>query len=156
VISLIFLAILTMIGISALRNTALDQKVAINLKESHRSLEGAETGLVRGFADAAVPFCNVDVDTRGNPQKVSQPTLNAESDYTILFLGYAPVWETGVIGRVPVGDTTSQASSVEYDQVGLGAGPHHAHCQITSAAHTLQTGSRTTLLSGFYSRIVSD
>lgn len=44
-IALMFLLIMTILGVSGLSNTALQEKMTGNLRDKHLSLEGAESGL---------------------------------------------------------------------------------------------------------------
>lgn len=45
IISLILLAVLTLIGLSAMRSTLLEQRIAINQQDQHIAMEAAQSGL---------------------------------------------------------------------------------------------------------------
>ena len=45
IISLILLAALTLFGLSSMRSTLLEQRIAINQQDQHRSIEGAQSAL---------------------------------------------------------------------------------------------------------------
>lgn len=47
--SMVILLILTIIGITALGTTSLEQKMAVNIQEANRAFEAAESGLTRMF-----------------------------------------------------------------------------------------------------------
>ena len=49
--TLIFLFVLTVLGISALRTTSLEQRMALNVQETRRAFEAAESGLSNAFND---------------------------------------------------------------------------------------------------------
>ena len=51
VVTLIFLTMMTIVGVTALRTTRIDQDIATNFQETNRALQTAETGIVDSLAD---------------------------------------------------------------------------------------------------------
>jgi len=51
IVSLIMLAILTLLAVTGMQTTALEEKMAGNSQEVNRALQTAETGLVQAYSD---------------------------------------------------------------------------------------------------------
>lgn len=66
VVSVIFLAILTALGINAMRNSAMEERMAANTQQQSFSFQSAETGLTVGFSSAAAATTS---DTRASSKR---------------------------------------------------------------------------------------
>ena len=52
-VSMVFLLVLTILGVNALGTTSLEERMAGNLQEQNRAFQAAETGVVRIMQDAS-------------------------------------------------------------------------------------------------------
>ena len=53
IVSLVLLVILTLLGVSMMNTTKLEERMAANIQEATQAFQSAETGLSQGFNDAA-------------------------------------------------------------------------------------------------------
>lgn len=60
-IALIFLVVLTLLGVTAMQTTSVEQKMAGNLQQLNRAFHGAESGITAALANAS----NQLLDTEG-------------------------------------------------------------------------------------------
>ena len=54
IVALVLLTVLTFIAVTALNTSSMEEKMAGNTQESHRSFQTAETGLANSFATASM------------------------------------------------------------------------------------------------------
>ena len=85
VVALIFMLILTIIGISSMQGTSIQEKMAGNLRDQHTALNDAETALRRGEAQASNDFKGQNLEkaisisgTVASSAGSSPPTWRAE------------------------------------------------------------------------------
>ncbi|GEM_PF-2788059 len=94
VMSLVFLLLLTIIGITGLTTSSLEEKMAGNAKDKNLSLQAAESAraMVQTWLDDAAQINNVEpaaVSARFNPGSSSTDGFYKASDFTL-----APLWTT--------------------------------------------------------------
>ena len=80
--ALVMLLVLTMLGLSAMGSKILEERMATNSQENHRSLRAAESALEVLVADADSPAFRL-TNTRAAPytQGLSGASLSAYGDY---------------------------------------------------------------------------
>jgi type IV pilus assembly protein PilX len=80
IMSLIILMILTILGITAISTSTLEEKMSGNVQEGTRAFEVAESGLQRALTDNTLyqqtgsPTANYSIDASGAPHRVSRVT----------------------------------------------------------------------------------
>ena len=88
IVAMIILVILTLLGVTAMNTTSLQERIASNTQEQVHAFQAAETGLNQAFAD------NLAYDITGTYTGGATPTTFAGSgdsaSYTPLFLGFSP------------------------------------------------------------------
>ena len=65
IVALVLLTVLTFIAVTALNTSSMEEKMAGNTQESHRSFQTAETGLANTFADPSLFVLTEDDDLAG-------------------------------------------------------------------------------------------
>ncbi len=101
-VSLIMLTILTLLGVTAMTTTSLEEKMAANIQEASRALQVAETGIILAFED--VLTWDIDGYTPAvQPPDISDAsgTVTATTTYASSFNGW---------GNVPLGSKYSSKS----------------------------------------------
>lgn len=86
IVAMILLVILTLLGVTAMNTTSLEEKMATNNQEQVRAFQAAETGLSQAFND------NDAYDISGTYSVAPAPyagTTN-EAGYQSDFLGFSP------------------------------------------------------------------
>ncbi|SEG76871.1 pilus assembly PilX family protein [Marinobacterium lutimaris] len=105
IVALIMLLLITIVGVSAMQTTTMEEKMAGNLRDRHVAFQAAEAALRQGESDAEDSFPNVDgesdtitVNINGNDVNASytlteqsveyQPSLDANEspDYTVMIV----------------------------------------------------------------------
>lgn len=90
VMSLVILLILTILGISAMGTSSLEQKMAGNMQEQHRAFQAAEAGLVQAMNTAGTLDLN---SSKTNPKVSPSPfnftEMNAQAQVSTGFIQYA-------------------------------------------------------------------
>ncbi len=104
IVALIMLLLITIVGVSAMQTTTMEEKMAGNLRDRHIAFQAAEAALRQGEADAEEDFPDVDgsgaitVNINGNDVAASymvekkaveyEPSLDANEspDYTIMIV----------------------------------------------------------------------
>jgi len=82
IVALILLLVLTMLGVSALNTTTLEEKMAANTQEINRAFQAAEAGVDLAFEDPGAFSLTADVDgTTG-----TMGSYEAGSNYTVSFV----------------------------------------------------------------------
>lgn len=88
IVAMIILVILTLLGVTAMNTTSLQERIASNTQEQVHAFQAAETGLNQAFAD------NLAYDISGTYTGGATPTPFAGSadsaSYIPTFLGFSP------------------------------------------------------------------
>ncbi|MEE8245231.1 MAG: PilX N-terminal domain-containing pilus assembly protein [Pseudomonadales bacterium] len=88
IVAMIILVILTLLGITAMNTTSLQERMASNTQEQVHAFQAAETGLNQAFAD------NLAYDISSTYTGGATPTVFAGSadsaSYISTFLGFSP------------------------------------------------------------------
>ncbi len=88
IVSMIILVILTLLGVTAMNTTSLQERIASNTQEQVHAFQAAETGLNQAFAD------NLAYDISSTYTGGATPTTFAGSadsaGYDTTFLGFSP------------------------------------------------------------------
>ena len=89
IVAMIILVILTLLGVTAMNTTQLQERIASNTQEQVHAFQAAETGLNRAFAD------NLAYDISGTYTGGATPApvvagAGDRSSYTPTFLGFSP------------------------------------------------------------------
>lgn len=89
VVAMILLLVLTLLGVTALNTTSVEERMAYNSQEMTRAFQAAETGLSYGFLDRVV------IEGQGKYSEETAPlrmgVTNAAANYTNVFLGAVTV-----------------------------------------------------------------
>lgn len=90
IVSMVLLAVVTILGVFSMTSTSLEEKMAANTQESHRAFHAAETGLSNAFATVAAydtsglfEVLAAVIDLPGN-------MADTEMDYNTEFVGWSP------------------------------------------------------------------
>jgi type IV pilus assembly protein PilX len=89
IVSMIILVVLTLLGVTAMNTTSLQERIASNTQEQVHAFQAAETGLNQAFAD------NLAYDISSSYTGGATPTAIVAgagdmSSYTPIFLGFSP------------------------------------------------------------------
>jgi len=84
IISLILLLIMTLLGVTTMNTTALQEKMAGNSQEVNRAFQAAETGLSQAFADTTALDLN---DYDGDPVQIADK-VGLTTEYDVSFEGW--------------------------------------------------------------------
>jgi len=88
IVAMIILVVLTMLGVTAMNTSSLQEKIASNTQEQVHAFQAAETGLNQAFAD------NLAYDISSTYSGGAAPTVFAGSadsaSYMPTFLGFSP------------------------------------------------------------------
>ena len=87
IVALIILVILTLLGVTAMNTTSLQERIASNTQEQVHAFQAAETGLNQAFAD------NLAYDISGDYSAPMTPVVVGSGDsarYLSTFLGFSP------------------------------------------------------------------
>ncbi len=88
IVAMIILVVLTMLGVTAMNTSSLQEKIASNTQEQVHAFQAAETGLNQAFAD------NLAYDISSTYSGGAAPTAFAGSadsaSYMPTFLGFSP------------------------------------------------------------------
>ncbi|MBL4621304.1 MAG: hypothetical protein JKY89_02805 [Immundisolibacteraceae bacterium] len=83
IVALVLLTVLTFIAVTALNTSSMEEKMAGNTQESHRSFQTAETGLANTFADSGLFVLTEDAGLAGCAADAgTQLNLNDIGDYS--------------------------------------------------------------------------
>jgi hypothetical protein len=82
IVALVLLVVLTLLGVSALNTTTIEEKMAANIQEVHRAFHAAETGLDVAFSD---PDTFSLTDTVPGQTELLEP-YNAGANFEVEFL----------------------------------------------------------------------
>ena len=87
IVSMIILVILTLLGVTAMNTTSLQERIASNTQERVHSFQAAETGLNQAFADDLA----YDVSsTYSTPLTAIVAGAGDRASYEPTFLGFSP------------------------------------------------------------------
>ena len=88
IVALVMLVVLTLLGVTAMNTTSLQERIASNTQEQVHAFQAAETGLNQAFAD------NLAFDISGVYTGGETPTAFAGSSnyasYVATFMGFSP------------------------------------------------------------------
>lgn len=96
-VGMIFLAVLTVIGVSALSSTELENRMSTGFQERGRALQVAETGIAQLFNDLTTEsdFSNFDPESVGSSSTGNIGSYGAYANLTTTYLGETTVLRTG-------------------------------------------------------------
>ncbi len=129
VVSMIFLAILTVLGINAMRSSSLEEKMAANTQQQSFAFQSAETGLTVALGTAAAATTN---QTRESSKKSHKIVEGALCD---------PVESPGCDSGADKIDVATIETSVWYKMEGKVPPPGHS-LDGPFATHHFSTWSR--------------
>ncbi len=89
IVALIILVILTLLGVTAMNTTSLQERIASNTQEQVHAFQAAETGLNQAFADNLA----YDITSSYTGGSVLTPVVVGSGDsasYVPTFLGFSP------------------------------------------------------------------
>lgn len=124
VMALVILLILTLLGITAMGTSSLQEKMAGNIQESTRSFEAAESGLVQALNDASALNLNAST-TKGytfdSGKSGSATVVTSFVDFSDLPRKqgaiYGNTWQGANFDQVSTGTTLTGAKSVIHQGV---------------------------------------
>ena len=95
-VAMIFLAVLTVIGVSALSSTELEDRMSTAFQERSRALQVAETGIAQLFNEmvSESDFSNFDPETEGSSSTGTVGGHGAYANLTTSYLGDTTVLRT--------------------------------------------------------------
>lgn len=87
IVAMILLVVLTLLGVSAMNTSQLEERMASNSQEAARAFESAETGLSMAFnTDAAWTL-----DGKSNPKEsIPSDVAGLEVEWSSAFAGWSP------------------------------------------------------------------
>ena len=87
IVSMIILVILTLLGVTAMNTTSLQERIASNTQERVHSFQAAETGLNQAFADDLAYDISGDYST---PLTAIVTGAGDRASFDATFLGFSP------------------------------------------------------------------
>ncbi len=88
IVAMVILVILTLLGVTAMNTTALQERIASNTQEQVHAFQAAETGLNQAFADSLV-YDLTNTYTGGATPTTFAGSADSAS-YIPTFLGFSP------------------------------------------------------------------
>ena len=82
IISLVLLVVLTLLGVSVMNMTQLEERMAANVQELNQSFHTAETGLSQAYSDTSNWNPSQDITVTG----FSIPSTSNTIDYTVSYI----------------------------------------------------------------------
>lgn len=115
IVSMVLLLILTLLGVSMMNSTKLEERMAANTQESTQAFQSAETGLSQGYDDTAA----WDLNTSANQGATAIPgsTRNETTEYTVNYIA-----TTGP----PSGYDVTQFQTAHFDFQSIGKNPTYS------------------------------
>ena len=115
IISLIMLVILTLLGVTGMTTSSLEEKMAANSQEYGRAFQAAETALSQGFnnSEAWIKAFADPYDTPGGWQVLPMADATDGAGYTARFLN----WTNPPLGSL-YSSTTFQAAHFNFRSTG--------------------------------------
>jgi type IV pilus assembly protein PilX len=89
IVSMIILVVLTLLGVTAMNTTSLQERIASNTQEQVHAFQAAETGLNQAFADN-LAYDISSTYTGGATLTAIVAGAGDRSSYTPIFLGFSP------------------------------------------------------------------
>ena len=86
IVALVLLVILTLLGVSVMNTTSLEDRMAANSQETNRAFHTAETGLSVAMATNDA----FDITETHNPDPVNLPGTHLTYEYDVNFKGWSP------------------------------------------------------------------
>lgn len=127
VMSLVILLILTILGISAMGTSSLEQKMAGNMQEQNRAFQAAEAGLVKAMNSSGMLDLN---SSKANPKVTPSPynyaEMNAKAQVSTGFIqfsrpkrgsGYGSNFEAANFEQVSTGTSGTGAKAVVHQGI---------------------------------------
>lgn len=87
VVAMILLLVLTMLGVTALNTTSMEERMASNSQEQARAFQAAETGVSKGFFDAV----SVTAPVSSRTEEMSMGAVPAGANYTNTYIAATAV-----------------------------------------------------------------
>lgn len=82
VVALIFLLVLTILGVSVMNTSALEGRMAGNTQETNRAFQGAESAVENIFADGSIFNTLINVGDKSPTKTVNYPGTTVKLDVT--------------------------------------------------------------------------
>jgi len=102
VTALVFLVILTMLGITSMTTNILEERMAANTQEVNRAFQAAESSIYTAF-DSSTAFVGTKAGWEATGDDMSFGYYNAKSDHKSAFRLYAELPSYGDVGGVSDG-----------------------------------------------------
>ena len=140
IVALVLLTVLTFIAVTALNTSGMEQKMAGNTQESHRSFQTAETGLANTFADSALFVLTEDDALAGCPGGAgTQLDLEDVGDYSadgIVCTSFL-MWTAPPRGS---GYSVSSFSAAHFEMTSTGTTESQATTILAAGAYQIAPG----------------
>jgi len=134
VTALVFLVILTLLGITSMSTNTLEERMAANSQDINRAFQTAETGVVQAFADPAT-FGGTTSNFSNVGQGAGVGTYNGSTTYTSSYRGPTPILFQNISNAASAG--TFQYHN--FDLQSTGATPSGAQTTLGVGARLLGT-----------------
>lgn len=130
IVSMVLLAVVTILGVVSMTTTSLEEKMAANTQESHRAFHAAETGLSNAFATVAAYDISGVFEVLASLIDLPGNMADTETDYNTNFVGWSPP---------PIGSlfsaTSFQAANFDFSSTGKTPAGAPATEQVTVELH---------------------
>jgi len=130
IVSMVLLAVVTILGVVSMTTTSLEEKMAANTQETHRAFHAAETGLSSAFATVAAYDISGVFEVLAGLIDLPGNMADTEMDYNTDFVGWSPP---------PVGSlysaTSFQAANFDFSSIGKTPAGAAANDQVTVELH---------------------
>ncbi len=121
IVSLILLVVMTLLGVTSMNSTSLEEKMAANTQETTRAFQTAETGLSMSFNDNAA----YDLSSGYDPAATTVSGTSDTVDVASSFKGWSPP-PTGSLYSA----TSFQAAHFNFNSIGS-TGPSGSAVSVT-------------------------
>lgn len=140
IVALVLLTVLTFIAVTALNTSGMEEKMAGNTQESHRSFQTAETGLATTFSDpslfvltenAALAGCAADAGTQLDLADVGD--YSADGTVCTTFIQWTPPPRGS-------GYSVSSFSAAHFEMTSTGTTDSQATTVLAAGAYQIAPG----------------
>ena len=129
IVSLILLVVMTLLGVSSMNSTSLEEKMAANSQVTTRAFQTAETGLSIAFNDNNAYDLSGSYDPASSTVSTTSDTVDLEGD----FKGWSPPPSGSLYSA-----TSFQAAHFEFTSLGsVGGGGNRVSTTLRGGAYQI-------------------
>jgi len=162
IISLVIMLVLTILGVSGMKTSLLEEKMAGNLRDGQLAFQAAEAALKQAehyIDDNIVSIANFDNDGSDGlyDKSIARPweTINWDNNDSLEYSGFDSTYSISTPPRFIIQHLVSQANNLDelnLDNYGQGTGAGRIEMFLITARATGSAGNSTVTLQSTYGK----